>query len=201
MNDILDIEKMRYTVRSYSDKKLEQEKLDKILEAGRWAPTAVNYQPQRIMVLNNDETLLKVKEFTTFGYKEEYAKLTKECVNEEKTKISYHYNARTALLVCYDKEVCWKHPENGASSGEVDATIVTTHMMLEAAAIGVGSSWISYFDKEKAKRLLDLPENIEPLVLLLLGYPSGESEPNNKMSGKRLPIEKTVYYNRIIRYR
>lgn len=195
MNDILDIERMRYTVRSYSDKKLEQEKLDKILEAGRWAPTAVNYQPQRIMVLNNEETLLKVKEFTTFGYKEEYAKLTKECVNEEKTKMSYHYNARTALLVCYDKEICWRHPESGASSGEVDGTIVTTHMMLEAAAIGIGSSWISYFDKEKAKKLLDLPDNIEPIVLLLLGYPSEESKPNNKMSGKRLPIEKTVFYN------
>jgi len=85
MNDILDIEKMRYTVRSYRDKKLEQEKLDKILEAGRWAPTAVNYQPQRIMVLNNDETLLKVKEFTTFGYNEYYAKIAKECSDEKKT--------------------------------------------------------------------------------------------------------------------
>jgi len=199
MNDILDIEKMRYTVRSYSDKELEQEKLDKILEAGRWAPTAVNYQPQRIMVLNNEETLIRVKEFTTFGYNEYYAKIAKECSDDTKKKNSYHYNARTALLVCYDKEVCWKHPENGASSGEVDATIVTTHMMLEAAAIGVGSSWISYFDKEKAKKLLDLPENIEPVVLLLLGYPTEESKPNNTMSGKRLPIEKTVSYNQYLK--
>lgn len=196
MNDILDIEKMRYTVRSYSDKKLEQEKLDKILEAGRWAPTAVNYQPQRIMVLNTEETLLKVKEFTTFGYNEYYAKIAKECADEKNGKNSYHYNASTALLVCYDKEVCWKHPENEESSGEVDATIVTTHMMLEAAAIGVGSSWISYFDKEKAKKLLDLPENIEPLVLLLLGYPKEESKPNSTLSGKRLPIEDTVFYNK-----
>jgi nitroreductase len=77
----------------------------------------------------------------------------------------------------------------------VDATIVTTHMMLEAAAIGVGSSWISYFDKEKAKKLLDLPENIEPVVILLLGYPTEESKPNSTMSGKRLPIEKTLLYS------
>ncbi|MDF2845860.1 MAG: nitroreductase [Herbinix sp.] len=49
MNDILEIEKMRYTVRNYSDKNLEQEKIDKILEVGLWAPTAVNYQPQRII--------------------------------------------------------------------------------------------------------------------------------------------------------
>jgi nitroreductase len=179
MNDILDIEKMRYTVRNYSDKKLEQEKLDKILEAGRWAPTAVNYQPQRIIVLNTEETLLKVKEFTTFGYNKYYAKIAKECADEVKSKNSYHYNARTALLVCYDKEACWKHPENGELSGVVDATIVTTHMMLEAAAIGVGSSWISYFDKEKAKKLLDLPERLEAVVLLLLGYPTEDCKPNH----------------------
>lgn len=196
MNDILDIEKMRYTVRNYSDKEVEQEKLDKILEAGRWAPTAVNYQPQRIIVLNTEETLLKVKEFTTFGYNEDYAKLTKECVDEAKSKMSYHYNARTALLVCYDKEICWRHPENGKLSGEVDATIVTTHMMLEAAAIGVGSSWISYFDKEKTKKLLDLPDQIEPVVLLLLGYPTEDCKPNHTLGGKRLPIEETVFYNK-----
>jgi nitroreductase len=195
MNDILDIEKMRYTVRNYSNRELEKEKLDKILESGRWAPTAVNFQPQRIIVLNTEESLLIVKEFTTFGYNEYYAEIAKECSDESKSKNSYHYNARTALLVCYDKDVCWKHPETGELSGEIDATIVTTHMMLEAAAIGVGSSWISYFDSKKAKKLLNLPEKIEPVVLLLLGYPAEDFKPNHTIAGKRLPIESTVFYN------
>lgn len=196
MIDIIDIGKLRYTVRNYSDKKLEQEKLDKILEAGQWAPTAVNYQPQRIIILNNDEALEKVKTFTTFNYNEYYASLAKESASSDKKNNSYHYNARTALLVCYDKEVCWKHPESKELSGEIDVAIVTTHMMLEATAIGVGSSWISYFDKNIAKELLDIPKNIEPCVLLLLGYPNEESKPNNVLSGKRKSINETVFYNK-----
>jgi nitroreductase len=99
------------------------------------------------------------------------------------------------LLVCYDEESCWKHPENGESSGIVDAAIVTTHMMLEAAAIGVGSSWISYFDKDKARNLLGLPVNFKPVVLLLLGYPADDARPNHELAGKRMPVEKTVFYN------
>lgn len=195
MTDIIEIGKLRYTVRSYSDKKLGKEKLDKILEAGQWAPTAVNYQPQRIIVLDNEKSLRMVKEFTTFNYNEYYGNLTKEAVSKDKKTNSFHYNAQIALLVCYDKEACWSHPESGEVSGEVDATIVTTHMMLEATAIGVGSSWISYFNKEKAKELLDLPKNIEPSVLLLLGYPSEESKPNKTLSGKRKELSETVFYN------
>ena len=66
--DFLDLAKKRYTVRKYLPKQVEQEKLDLILEAGRLAPTAVNYQPQRIIVLNTPENLEKIKQFTTFNY-------------------------------------------------------------------------------------------------------------------------------------
>jgi nitroreductase len=195
--DILDIGKMRSTVRSYSERPLEQDKLDKILEAGRWAPTAVNYQPHRILVLNSEETLMKAKEFTDFGKPLNHSTHEKELLlsGNMNGKSAYHYNASTALLVCYDEEACWKHPENGESSGIVDAAIVTTHMMLEAAAIGVGSSWISYFNMEKAKNLLGLPENFKPVVLLLLGYPAEDARPDHEFTGKRMPVEKTVFYN------
>lgn len=196
--DILEIGKMRSTVRSYSERPLEQEKLEKILEAGRWAPTAVNYQPQRILVLNSEETLTKAKEFAIQGNALNHSSREQELLlsGSLNGKGSYHYNASTSLLVCYDEEACWKHPGNGESSGIVDATIVTTHMMLEAAAIGVGSSWISYFDKEKAKELLGLSENFKPVVLLLLGYPAEDARPNHESAGIRMPVDKTVFYNR-----
>jgi nitroreductase len=61
------------------------------------------------------------------------------------------------LFVCYDKTVCWQHPQNEKSSGATDATIVATHMMLEAASIGLGTVWISYFDEDKARRCLICP--------------------------------------------
>lgn len=193
--DFMDISKMRITVRQFDKRPVEREKIEKILEAGRWSPTAVNYQPQRIIVLNTPENLAKVREFCTFGYDKKYADLAKECADEKKEKNTYYYGAPLVLFVCYDKTVCWQHPQNGKSSGEMDATIVTTHMMLEAASIGLGTVWISYFDEEKAMQMLNLPEHLTPVCMLYIGYPAGNFEPNPNMSGKRLPLERTCFYN------
>lgn len=193
--DFIDISKRRVTTRRFAPIPVEKEKLDKILEAGRWAPTAVNTQPQRVLVLNTAECLEKVREFCTFNYNPKYAELDSSCDDKAHGKCVYYYGAPLVLLVCYDKEVCWKHPESGESSGVTDATIVSTHMMLEAASIGLGTVWISYFDKQKAKRLLNLPESIEINNMIYIGYPSEDFVPNPKMSGKRYPLSHTVWYN------
>ena len=69
--DFMDISKMRITTRQFDKKSVEKEKTDKILEAGRWAPTAMDAQPQRILVLDKPEQLDKVRQFCTFGVREE----------------------------------------------------------------------------------------------------------------------------------
>jgi nitroreductase len=193
--DFMDISKMRITTRQFAQKPVEKEKVDKILEAGRWSPTAVDYQPQRILVLNQPETLSKVKEFCTFGYDKKYADLAKECDTEDHKHNVYYYGAPLVLLICWDKNVCWTHPQNGQSSGSTDATIVTTHMMLEAASIGLGTVWISYFDHDKARNLLNIPENYEINGMLYIGYQADDFEPNPNMTGKRFPIEQTCFDN------
>ena len=172
--DFIDISKRRVTTRQFSPVPVEQEKLDKILEAGRWAPTAVNAQPQRILVLNTKESLAKVREFCTFGYDPKYAELERVCDDKKHNQCIYYYGAPLVLFVC------WKHPESGESSGATDATIVSTHMMLEAASIGLGTVWISYFDKEKARKLLNLPEQWEPNNMLYIGYPADDFVPVNR---------------------
>ena len=191
--ELLDIEKKRYTVRSFADTPLEAEKLQRILEAGRWAPTAVNAQPQRIVILNSKENLEKVREFCTFGFRKEYKELAEESADEEHGRSVYYYGAPVVLMICYDREKCWHHPESGESSGLTDANIVATHMMLEAASIDVGSAWISYFDKEKARQLLNIPENWVMTSLLYLGYPSEDSRPNTKTGGKRKELSETCF--------
>lgn len=92
--DFLELAKERYSVRKFSDKKVEREKLDAILEAGRCAPTAVNYQPQRILVLESPEALEKLKGCTP-----------------------YHFHAPLALLVCYDREASWKRSHDNCTWG------------------------------------------------------------------------------------
>ena len=84
--DFMDISKKRVTVRKFSSNAVEEDKILKILEAGRWSPTAVNLQPQRILVLNTPESLDKVRQFCSFGYDQKYVDLAKECDDKEQAR-------------------------------------------------------------------------------------------------------------------
>lgn len=196
MSDFADIMRHRHTVRAYAQVPVEPEKLEAVLEAGRWAPTAVNAQPQRIVVLDTPESLAKVREFCTFGWKRRYVDLAEECDTPDHEHIVLYYGAPTVLLVCYDRNACWTHPESGATSGATDATIVATHMMLEATSLGLGSAWISYFDQDKARRLLGLPDAWVPVCMLYLGYPAEDERPAH-ISGERKPITETCFFNAV----
>ena len=193
--DFIEISKKRVTVRKFSQKPVEDEKIEKILQAGRWSPTAVNLQPQRILVLNTPENLDKVRQFCSFGYTQKYVDLAKECDNKEQGKVNFYYGAPLVLFVCYDATACWIHPQSGKSSGATDATIVATHMMLEAASLDLGSVWISYFDEEIARDLLELPESWQSVCMLYIGYPADDYEPHKKMSGHRKPLTETCFWN------
>ncbi|ADY55266.1 nitroreductase [Syntrophobotulus glycolicus DSM 8271] len=169
--DFITLAKERYSVRQFNPKPIEQEKLELVLKAGQLAPTAANVQPQRILVLNREAELVKLKECTP-----------------------YHFNAPAALLVCYDKTVSWRRKYDQKDSGDVDASIVTTHMMLEAAAIGLGSTWVMYFDPEKMKEAYQIPDHFVPVALLVIGYPADDAAPA-KMHRQRHAIDHTVFYH------
>lgn len=169
--DFLKLAAERYSVRKFKDKPIEQESIDKILTAAQIAPTGCNYQPQRILVINNEEAFTRLKDCT-------------RC----------HFDAPCAMLVCYNKEECWTRPYDGNQSGIVDASIVTTHMMLEAWELGVGSTWVMHFNPFKMREVFNIPENIEPVALLVLGYPADDAVPNERHTQFR-PIEETVGYN------
>ena len=194
MSTFTDLMSRRHTVRSYAQMPVEPEKLTSVLEAGRWAPTAVNAQPQRIVVLDTPDNLEKVRQFCTFGWKKRYADLAQESDTPDHEHIVIYYGAPVVLVICYDRTTCWTHPESGESSGATDATIVATHMMLEATAQGLGSAWISYFDRGKARELLEIPDDWEICSMLYLGYPT-EDEAPAKLSGSRKPLGETCFYN------
>ena len=169
--DFIQLIKERYSARKFSDKKVEQEKLDLILDAARFAPTACNLQPQRLLILNETESLEKLKNCTPF-----------------------HFNAPLAILVCYDEASSWKRKYDNSDEGAVDASIVTTHMMLEIANLGLGSTWVGSFNPEKVKENFELPENYIPVAILPIGYPSEDCEPSPAHEA-RFEKEKTIFYN------
>ena len=150
-----ELAKNRYSVRSFRETPIEKEHMDLILEAGRVAPTACNFQPQKIYVARSAEAREKLASVCrcTFG-------------------------APVILVVCYDGTRDWKNKlMPGLTSGETDAAIVCTHMMLQAADLGIGSCWVGYFNPDQVAEVLGLPENITVTALLPIGYPAENAEP------------------------
>ena len=166
--DFMKLAEGRYSVRAFSGRTVENEKLEHILNAGRLAPTAKNLQPQKIYVIKSEKGLEKINSL----YK--------------------YFGSKTVLMICADRDECWKNPYTGHPSGEMDASIVATHMMLAAAEIGIGSTWVCCFDTEKAKELFNLPPEQQPLCLLPLGYPAENAEPSERHSQRKPLAETTV---------
>ncbi|MBQ9760717.1 MAG: nitroreductase family protein [Clostridia bacterium] len=145
----------RYSVRAFRDTPIEQDKLLSILEAGHVAPTARNFQPQKIYVIKSEE------------YR---ARLASVC--------RFTFGAPVILAVGYDTERAWKNKlANGHSSGETDAAIVCTHMMLKAWELGIGSCWVGWYDPKAVSEALGLPDNVVLCSLLPLGYPAEDAAP------------------------
>lgn len=103
------------------------------------------------------------------------------------------YGAGTVLLVAFDRENVFVYPGGKRDSGVEDATIVATHMLLAAKAVGVESCWINFFDPEAAAEELHLPANEEVLMLLDLGYAAEGAGPLANHS-QRKELSETVKY-------
>ena len=151
----LELAKARYSVRKFKKDMIEDAKLNSILEAGRVAPTACNFQPQKIYVVKSEENRKKLAEVCR-----------------------YTFDAPVILVVAYDKDRDWKNRlMPGYNSGETDASIVCTHMMLEAWEQGIGSCWVGYFNADEVSRALGLPENVCVTAMLPIGYAADDVQP------------------------
>lgn len=172
--DFLELVKERYSCRDFFAKKVEKEKIEKILEAARLAPTARNLQPQRILVLTQKEQLEKLNGCTQYGW-----------------------NAPVIMILFYDQSVSYKRDKyDNKEFGDIDISIVTTHMMLEAQSLGLGTTWIGSFDPLKLVEIYEVPENLIPVAILPIGYPSEEAKPS-KLHFQRNEISDFVYWNKI----
>jgi len=165
-----EVVKNRYSCKKYSERKVEREKLDEILEAGRLAPTAKNLQEQHIYVVESEENLAKIDKATP-------------C----------RYGAQTVLVVAFDKNNVFTYPGDKRDSGVEDASIVATHLILAAADAGVDSCWVNFFDPDKLAEDLGLPENEEILMLLDIGYAAEGAGPLAN-HGSRKELTETVSY-------
>lgn len=169
----LEMAEARYSVRDYADKKVEQDKLGKILEAAHVAPTAANKQPVRLIAVQEDEGLEKIG------------------------KAANIYGAPLAIIVCSDHTKAWTRPFDQKKTTDIDATILTDHMMMEAAELGLGSVWIRYFKPDVIRQEFQLPDTLEPVNILAIGYANGSPADPKRHVTQRIPLDELVYYENL----
>ncbi|MBQ7321561.1 MAG: nitroreductase family protein [Clostridia bacterium] len=164
-----ELAKERFSVRAFKQDAIEEEKLAIILEAGRVAPTACNKQPQKIFVAKSEESREKLASVCRFTF-----------------------DAPVVLVVCYDKERSWQNDlMPGYESGETDAAIVCTHMMLAAWEQGIGSCWVGWFNADEISKALGLSENLRVTAILPIGYPAEGAVPT-KLHTRIRDFEDTI---------
>lgn len=168
--DFLDIAHQRFSVRSFLENEVEKEKLEKILTAASAAPTSGNCQPYKVLVVQNPTQLKKM------------------------SSAANTYHAPLVLIVCGDHRNLWKRPFDGKNLLDIDISIVTDHMMLEATTQGLGSVWICLFNPLIIKSAFNIPEYWEPINIIAIGYATENALEQNIYHSKRKPINETVVY-------
>jgi len=152
----------RSSVREFSTREIEEEKLLQVLNSARLAPSAVNFQPYRLYVARKGEVQDKLK----------------SCYHREWIK-----NAPVILVVVGLHAMGWKRASDRKDFTEIDAAILTDHLVLQAADLGLGTCWVCNFDVKAVQSILDLKEDEDPIALIPMGYPLGEILSNKKRKG------------------
>ncbi len=170
--DFIELVKRRKSVRSYDPaKKVPGEVLERILEAGRLAPSATNSQPWEFLIVSSDDMLGKIR----------------SCY-----KASWFQSAPHVLVVKGSRSTAWVRSADGYNALETDLTIAMDHMILAATFEGVSTCWIAAFDPERLSAVLNLAEDEEVFAITPLGYPEKEGEGTRPKTRKS--FEQVVTY-------
>ena len=162
----------RRSVRQYSPQAVEDEKLTRILEMGRCAPSAANCQPWHFIVLR----------------KEGREEFDRRVLSKEGFR-----SAPVIIVVCVDPAKAWVRHYDGSNYAWVDAAIATTEMVSAATAEGLGTCWVAAFDPELVRELLDIPPHLQIVTLLTIGYPA---TPLQKTPKNRKPSSEILHHQK-----
>ena len=171
----LDLARSRYSVRMYEARPVEPEKIDAIVEAGRIAPSACNRHPSRVLVCDTPELLERAA----------------SC-EERFARDGSLFGAPLVLVVCSAVGDAWTRPYDGKSSSDIDATIVCDQMMMAATDLGLGTCWICHFDPERAREAFGLPDGLEPVNMLAVGYAADTIADSEKREARCISREDFV---------
>lgn len=152
----LELARKRYSCRAFEDREVPDELVESIIEAARLAPTACDYQPVHVWVADTPDAMEKLGKAT-----------------------QYLYDAPLVFLVGCKPDEAWVRKYDGKNGAEVDAAIVGTHIMMEAADLGLGSVWVGSFDPAVIAAEFPELEGWEIVALFPVGYPAGGPAPRH----------------------
>lgn len=165
--DFWEVIQRRYSVRAYRPDPVEDQVLERVLEAARLAPTASNRQPFRLVIVH------------TTG---------KEAALRQVYDREWFTQAPIVICACGIPAQAWVR-RDGKTYTEIDVAIAMDHLTLAAASLGLGTCWVGAFDPQAARQLLRLPEGVEPVAFTPLGYPADSPAPK-----ERKPLADLVSY-------
>ncbi len=180
--DVFEAINMRRSVRAYADKDVEEEKLLKVLEAGRLAPSAKNRQEWRFIVVKDPETRRKLAK-AAYGQR---------FVEQAPVTIVGCAMYADYIMPC------------GQYAYTVDVSIALSFMMLEATELGLGTCWLGAFHEDEVKEILNVPEAMRVVAVMPLGYPAESLAGSIKNSAIRMlasgsyrkPLDEIVFWDR-----
>lgn len=144
-----DLAHERFSCRKFDSRPVEQEKIDKIIEVAMAAPTACNLQPFKVWVINDEDNIKKVSQATP-----------------------YTFGTKTLMVVGADKFNSYVRKFDNKNFAQIDATIVASHIMFEIQELGLGTTWVGYFDP--AVLISEFPQmaGYEIVAIFPIGYPA-----------------------------
>lgn len=166
--DFAELVKSRYSVRSYQPRPVEQDKLDRILEAVRLAPSGSNRQPWKFVVVRDGEVRRR---------------LVAACSNQQ-------FLAEAPVVVAGVGLMPDRVMRCDIPGDPVDVTIAMEHLALAATAEGLGTCWIGAFDQDQVREVLGIPESVKVVAVMTLGYPADSPRPKG-----RKPVGEIVSYD------
>lgn len=147
----LDLVTGRYSCRSYQSAPISHDTLKEVITTAQLAPSACNRQPWEFIIINTPELCQEIVK----SYDREWVK-----------------TAPAFIIACGNHDEAWHRASDGKDHTDVDLSIAIEHICLAATTLGLGTCWICNFDVALLKKLLNIPENIEPIAIIPIGYPA-----------------------------
>lgn len=170
IQEFIKLAQERSSIRKYSNKEVSCEVINQIIESARIAPSAVNFQPWKFLIIKGEKSKQIVRE----SYKREW-----------------FATAPLYIIACGNHQEAWHRSFDGKDHTDIDIAIAVEHICLSATSAGLGTCWVCNFDATKLKTDLSLPEDLEPIAIIPLGYPEGDGDVRPK---KRKTTEEIVQW-------